>query len=123
MKTPLKTTQVWLIIVAVMACSHFIGFGYAQKSDAPSPSVVTNEIEDKDPQVWQGRILKVANRQVVLKIEGEPETFLVSRDAKIRKDRKKIKLKGLHKGAYATLHTVPKDGKEVAIVIRAFSRR
>jgi len=83
----------------------------------------SDPIQDDDAQLWQGRVVEVSGNNLVVKVEGERETFDVSPKADIRRNRKKCDLSALAPRDFVTIATYGEDDRERAKKIRAFSVR
>lgn len=66
-------------------------------------------LADDEPQLWQGRAVEVSGNNLVVKIEGERETFDVSPTADIRRNRKKSDLLALAPRDFVTIATFGDD--------------
>lgn len=112
----------------LVAALLVVGVSHAQRGQqtvpvGPIPQPTQPNFDD-EVQIWQGRVIRVeGGDRLILKVEGERESFAVAENARIRKDRRQAELDSLTRGDFATLHTVSRGEREVAVHVRAFSLR
>ncbi len=110
------------LLLGALAVSQSSLTAQESVTQSASESIVANP-DLNEAQVWQGRIVKVRGRDLEIRIEGEIETFDVSADVDIRKNRKRATLSTLAPRDFATIMTVGDGDRERVKKIRAFSAR